>query len=150
MTTTPSAEEIAHLDRQLRELSDRQEIADLVSLQGRWLDEKRFDDTRSIFTEDATDEFPSGLVRGVDALADQARRNHREYERTQHVTTNILIEVDSDRATVGANLSATLVPRADEPDTHLTIGERYRFEAVRTATGWRFSRVEVRPVWRSR
>nr|WP_273378444.1 nuclear transport factor 2 family protein [Actinopolymorpha pittospori] len=122
----------------------------MVSLQGRWLDEKRFDDTRSIFTEDATGEFPSGPVRGADALADQALRNHRDYERTQHVTTNVLIEVDGDNATVGANLVATLVPRADVPDSRLTIGERYRFEAVRTAAGWRFSRVEVRPVWRSR
>jgi hypothetical protein len=38
----------------------------------------------------------------------------------------------------------------DEPDSPLTIGERYRFEAVQTAAGWRFSRVELRPVWRSR
>jgi hypothetical protein len=58
--------------------------------------------------------------------------------------------LDGDRATVGANLIATMVPSSDEPDAHLTIGERYRFEAVRTPAGWRFSRVEVSPVWRSR
>ena len=30
-----------------------------------------------------------------------------------------------------------------------TLGERYNLEAVRTSLGWRFSRVEVTPVWRS-
>jgi hypothetical protein len=30
------------------------------------------------------------------------------------------------------------------------MGERYAFEAVGTAAGWRLSRIEVVPVWRAR
>jgi hypothetical protein len=76
MTIEPPIYDITHLARRLDELGDRLEITDLVNRQGRWLDEQRFDDARSIFTEDASGEFPSGQVRGVDRLADQARRNH--------------------------------------------------------------------------
>jgi hypothetical protein len=41
-------------------------------------------------------------IQGVNALAGQARRNHSAFERTQHVTTNIFIDLDGDRATVRA------------------------------------------------
>ncbi|HEY9476323.1 MAG TPA: nuclear transport factor 2 family protein [Mycobacteriales bacterium] len=137
------------LGRAVRELADRAEINDLVSHLGRWLDEKRFDDTRSVFTEDAIGEFPSGPIRGVEALTDQARRHHADFERTQHITTNTLVDLAGDRATVRANLIATFVRHADTPEPEPTVGERYRFEAVRTEQGWRFCRVEVHPVWRS-
>lgn len=135
------------LGRAIRELADRAEINDLVSHLGRWLDEKRFDDTRSVFTEDAIGEFPSGPIQGVEALTDQARRHHADFERTHHVTTNILVDLAGDRATVRANLIATFVRHADTPEPDLTVGERYHFEAGRTEQGWRFARVEVHPVW---
>jgi SnoaL-like protein len=63
--------------------------------------------------------------------------------------TNVLIDLEGDRATVQANLIATFVSRADEPSSPFTPGERYRFEAVRASYGWRLSRVQVRPVWTS-
>ena len=88
----------------LQELIDRTEIIELVSRLGVWLDEKRFDEARSILTEDATVTTPGGSVAGVDRVAAQARRNH--VVPTQHVITNVLIDLDGDRATVGANLIA--------------------------------------------
>jgi SnoaL-like protein len=57
------------------------------------------------------------------------------------MTTSTLLQ--GDRADVRANLVASFVGDANL-EQH---GERYRFEAVRTAHGWRLSRVEVRPVW---
>lgn len=149
MTRATVGGDIAEFRHQVEELVDRNEIADLTSRLGLWLDEKRFDDARSIFTDDATGEFPSGPVQGVQRLADQARRNHSAFDRTQHLTTNLLIDLHGDRATVRANQIATFVDRGDTPEPLFTIGERYRFEAVRTPRGWRFSRVEVSPVWRS-
>lgn len=131
--------------RELQELIDRSEITELVSRLGIWLDEKRWDEARSILTEDATAETPGGKVAGVDLLAEQARRNH--VVPTHHVITNVLIDLDGDRATVGANLIATFVHRPDTPGPHFQLGERYSFEAVRTPDGWRLSRVESRPIW---
>jgi hypothetical protein len=129
----------------MQELMDRQAIADLISRLGLWLDEKRFDEARSVLTEAVTVDTPGGSSQGVDAVAEQARRNHA-VDRTQHVITNVLIELEGDRATAGANLVVTF---ADGPEPLRTHGERYRFEALRTPAGWRLSRVQVTPVWTS-
>ena len=139
----------AQLRRAVRELADRAEITQLLARLGRWLDEKRFDDTRSVFTEDATGQFPSGSLRGIEALTAQARRHHADFDQTHHVATNTLVDLGGDRATVRANQIATFVRHTGTLEPDLTVGERYRFEAVRTDQGWRFARVEVDLLWRS-
>ena len=143
MTTTATT----HLDR-LQEFADRTDLADLLARQGLWLDELRFDETAEIFTEDATAKTPGGQAKGQEALIEQARRNHSRYELTHHTTSNVLIDLDGDRAVVRANLVAYLIGKAAVPEPTLTLGSRYRFEAVRTAQGWRFTSVEAIPVWR--
>jgi SnoaL-like domain len=131
--------------REVRELIDRREITELVSRLGLWLDEKRWDDTRSILTEDATVKTPGGAVAGIDQVTEQARRNHAV--PTHHVITNVLIDLEGDSAMVGANLIVTFVNGPDVSGPLFQLGERYRFEAVRTPDGWRLSSVESRPIW---
>ncbi|MFG2003771.1 nuclear transport factor 2 family protein [Spirillospora sp. NPDC048911] len=133
----------------IQQLIDRAELTDLLARQSLWMDEQRFDDAASIFTADATVETQSGRSQGLEALAAHAHRVHDQFAHTQHVTSNALIELDGDRASVRANLIATFVRAADSPEPDLTIGERYRFGATRTPAGWRFSSVAVAPVWRS-
>jgi SnoaL-like domain len=82
---------------------------------------------------------------GVDRVAEQARRNH--VVPTHHVITNVLIDLDGDRATVAANLILTFIGGGDGSGPLTQIGERYRFGAARTSDGWRFSRVEASPIW---
>lgn len=142
MTTTD------YTTSRLQELIDRADLTDLLNRQGLWLDEGRFDEADTIFTEDATSKTPGGEAQGREAVTEQARRNHTRYARTQHVTSNALIDLDGDRATVRANLIANLVLDADNPEPAVRLGVRYRFDAVRTDLGWRFSRVEATPVWR--
>jgi hypothetical protein len=131
-----------------RDVIDRREIADLVNRLGLWLDEHRWDEAHEIFTVDATAETPGGIARGRDALVEQARRNHAE-ATTQHVITNVVVDLDHDRATVGANLVVTFAPRAKASEPFFQAGERYRFELVRSPDAWRISRVHVRALWRS-
>jgi hypothetical protein len=126
------------------ELADRLAITDLVSHLGLWLDEKRFDDARSVLVEDVSVSTPGGQAQGIERVVAQASRNHED--DTQHAITNVLIDVDGDRATVGANLVVTFARDGARIATH---GERYRFQAVRTPEGWRLSRIEVKPVWRA-
>lgn len=149
MPETNQSSNITPIEHQLGDLMDRHELVDLVNRLGLILDEKRFDDLRSIYTEDAEGVFPSGAVRGVERLIDQAHRNHMDFDRMQHIFSNVLIDLVDDRATVRANLVATLVRSAETPGaSHLDLWAGYRFDAVRTARGWRFSRVELSPVWR--
>src|SRR5258708_25474171 len=93
----------------VRDLCDRSAITDLVSRLGRWLDEKQFDDAEllaSLFTPDIVLETPGGKSEGLSAVVDQARRRHTE-ERTQHVHTHVLVDLNADTATVEANLIVT-------------------------------------------
>jgi ketosteroid isomerase-like protein len=122
-------------------MNDRQDITDLISRLGRWLDDKAFDDARSVLTEDVTVSTPGGQADGIEHVIAQASRNHQV--PTQHLITNVLVAVDGDTATATANLLVTFAGSVLERQ-----GERYRFEAKCTPDGWRLSRVEVTPVWR--
>ncbi|MEV0400699.1 nuclear transport factor 2 family protein [Actinoallomurus sp. NPDC050550] len=125
------------------ERSDSAELVELVTRLGTWLDEKRFDEARTIFTEDASADTLGGTVHGVDALAAQAHRSHPDDVATQHFITNPRIEVDGDRAAIDANLLVVFAA----PTGQRILGERYRLEAARTAGGWRISRVAANPIW---
>jgi SnoaL-like domain len=127
----------------LHDLNDRREITDLVSRLGLWLDEGRFDEAPTILTQDVAVSTPGGQAQGIERVIAQARRNH-QHPHLQHVITNVLVDLDGDSAAVRANLVVTFADDAISSQQ----GERYRFEAVRTADGWRLSRVEVEPVWR--
>lgn len=154
-----SATDLASLQQQIQEIADRQAIADIVARLGRMLDEHRFDEAPAILADDIAVDTPGGTSHGHEAVIAQARRNHTV--RTHHVITDLIVDLDGDRATIGANLLGTFAPSSDEPGTrltmggtelpesHLMLGERYAFEAVRTAAGWRLSRVAVRRLWSS-
>ena len=122
-------------------MNDRQDITDLISRLGRWLDDKRFDDARSVLTEDVTVSTPGGQAEGIERVIAQAGRNHQV--PTQHLITNVLVDLDGDTATATANLLVTFAGETLDQQ-----GERYAFGASRTPDGWRLSRVEVTPIWR--
>lgn len=143
-TATPALD----LSRQVRRLADHVELDALVSRLGRWLDAGEFALPHDVMDAEVTVSTPGGRAEGIAAVVAQAGRNHDAF-RTQHVITDRLIALDGDRATVTANLTVTFVPRAETAEG-FSMGERYAFEAVRTAGGWRLARIEVAPVWRAR
>lgn len=122
----------------LQQLLDRQELTDLISRLGAWLDgDTTADQARAILTDDVAITTPGGTAAGLDRAVAQARRNHDV--PTQHVITNVLVDFDGDRASAGANLIVSFPDR--------TLGERYAFGARRTPAGWRLDRVAVTPLW---
>ncbi|GAA2096026.1 nuclear transport factor 2 family protein [Actinomadura alba] len=124
---------------------DRHELTDLVARLGRLLDEKRFGEVRTVFTEDASVATASGAVQGIDALVEKARRIRPPGVFTQSFITNPLIDVDGDTATITANLLAVFVGRPEGRGR--LFAERYHLTAARTPQGWRISRVEGVPLW---
>jgi hypothetical protein len=139
----------------LRQLVDRQEIADLITRLGTMIDERSFEDAATILADDVSVQTPGGSSRGSEAVVAQARRNHTV--RTQHVITDVLIDLAGDRARARANLTVTFAPdqagsrlvigETENSDPRLTLGEVYRFQAIRTDAGWRLGRMEVEPLW---
>ncbi|MFQ6331292.1 nuclear transport factor 2 family protein [Nocardia sp. CWNU-33] len=150
-TTKADATDDKPTQRELRELVDRNQITALVDQLGRALDEGRFDDFRRIYTTEATAKTPGGKAEGRDALIAQASRNHSDDKRIQHFISNVMIDLEGETAGVRANLIATFAPAPTDaktpPQPQYTLGEIYRFDAVRTSEGWRLSRVETTPIW---
>jgi SnoaL-like domain len=66
-----------HQQQQVQELVDRDEITNLVYRLGLFLDDRRFDEMRSLLVDEATVRTPGGTAEGREALIAQARRNHQ-------------------------------------------------------------------------
>ncbi|NUP19947.1 MAG: nuclear transport factor 2 family protein [Streptomyces sp.] len=136
------------LQRQLRALTDRAEITDLMDRYLRSLDDGVFDDewARAFHTEDVTVEMPLGTVHGRDALLARIQRGMALFDRTVHLGTNAVIELDGPRATArGAQLSTHVL--ADGSGSVFISAGHADTELVRTADGWRISASSLRVVW---
>ena len=125
---------------------DRIEIADLFTRFARLLDEKRWDDADTVFTEDAAVHSPrSGEIRGIDKVVGFMRQAEVEGEHTQHVTTDLLVEVNGDQAAASANSLVYFYRDGQAP--HLTSGLRLACTAVRTPAGWRLRESRTTLAW---
>ena len=113
--TKPTSPHLADSQRLASELRDRIEITDLIYRLGACLDEHRFDDLHFLFTEDATAATPGGTAQGRNAVIAQATRNHGENDHHHHLITNVLVDLDGDRAAARAILVATFVRHASHP-----------------------------------
>ncbi|MEV6280953.1 nuclear transport factor 2 family protein [Nocardia sp. NPDC051832] len=137
--------------RTVRELLDRDQISTLIDQLGVTLDEGRFEDLRTIYTAEATAHTPGGVATGIAAVIAQASRNHDPSKKIQHVLTNVLITLHGDTAEVRTNVVATFAPAGDgarlAPEPEYTLGGVYRFDAARTAQGWRLASVRMSPLW---
>jgi len=78
---------------------------------------------------------------------EQARARHSNDEGIQHLITNLVIDQDGDRAAVRANLLVSFAKTGARDPSPFLLGEVYRFDLERTATGWRIGRLSSTPVW---
>ncbi|MEU0514350.1 nuclear transport factor 2 family protein [Amycolatopsis sp. NPDC006125] len=130
-------------ETRIRELADRAELADLVARHSLWIDERRYDETDRLFTEDVVVTSARGEAQGIEALVDLARSNHDTYARTLHSKSNLVIDVDGDTATVRAHDIAVFV--LDDKTEAIAAGIHH-YRARRTERGWRFDHLVISPV----
>jgi hypothetical protein len=138
-------------DREVRDLLDRSAITELVSRLGRWLDEKQYRDVEAsaaLLSPDIALHTPGGKAKGLAEVCEQAGKRH-DGSRTQHLHTNVLVDLERDTATAEANLIVTFVPESGDPTQFYQVGTRYSFGLVRTGDGWRFASISDRLIWRS-
>lgn len=115
---------------------DRMQITDLFSRLNLLLDEKRWDDVHTVFTSDISVYSPrNGEIHGIDDLVGFMRNAEVAEEHTQHMTTDVLVDVDGDQAVVSANSVVYFFRDGQAP--HRTSGLRLACTAIRTAEGWR-------------
>jgi len=133
----------------LRELSHRAEISELLARNWRMMDEKDFDRTEELYTDDIALVMAGGepLV-GAAAVIECTRELNVPYRATQHNGCSLSIELDGDRAVAYANVIGVLVGAGgDVPPVSVTaVGARVG--VVNTAHGWRINRIELTPRYR--
>ncbi|WP_405625814.1 nuclear transport factor 2 family protein [Streptomyces sp. NBC_00016] len=137
--------------------TDHTEISMLVSRFFRALDERKFegDWARGYVTDDVRTTTPIGAADGVEAMA-HARKALERYARTQHITSDLVIDVEpaSGRATASWNAlmthvhhDTTLRQRGEDADPLFTVGGYWEAELRREREGWRISRMSVQALW---
>ncbi|TYB39745.1 nuclear transport factor 2 family protein [Micromonospora sp. AP08] len=126
-------------------MTDRIEVAELVARLAWALDERRFDDLRSVYAPDAETHSPRGTLRGIEDIVDVVRRTSPEEVLTQHFNTDVVVDLDGDRAEVGAHQLVYFFHEGEVP--HRMAGLRTRYTAVRTPTGWRLAQAQISPLW---
>lgn len=138
----------------VRELADRQEIADALHRFALGRDVKDRDLFRSAFTPDAAFDFrPVGariglefpLMRGVDMIEAYVLNPDVELA-TSHTVTNCRARITGDEAGLTALVEAQHLPGADH-SRHLLLKNLYEVELVRDGRRWLMRRVRVDNLW---
>ncbi|WP_043641272.1 nuclear transport factor 2 family protein [Nonomuraea candida] len=126
--------------------ADRIELTDLFTRFSLLLDEKRWDDAGDVFAEDVTVHSPrGGSLTGLDNVVGFLRKAEVEGESTQHITTDLLLDLHGDRASVAANSLVYFFRDGQAP--HMNSGLRLTGDAKRTPVGWRLHEWRIIPLW---
>ncbi|MGB5809456.1 MAG: nuclear transport factor 2 family protein [Polyangiales bacterium] len=127
----------------LQEISDRLEIQDLVFNYSAIVDQKRCDDLREVFTEDAHIDYSAfgAPVGGRDAIIEFLNKVLVMFPNHQHLNTNVQITVDGDTATGRVMCFNPQEMNMPDDKTHIFMcGLWYIDEYRRTSAGWRIAK----------
>lgn len=135
----------------LAELSDRQEIVDLITAYTRAVDTSSWNDLYAVFAAGAVLDYSSagGPVGELDE-AIPFIRNLEGFDAWQHTIGQIAIEFDAKRETAKATayfINPMVATSPDGSPVVLEVGGYYHHEVVRTADGWRSLRMVDDLIW---
>lgn len=134
----------------LQELSDRQEITDLITRYTRAVDTRSFGDLADVFTDDAVLDYSSvgGPVGPPSEVVAWVEKGLAGFDRFQHLIGQISIELGEDVATATAYFSNPMVSIAPDGSEKLwEVGGYYHHDLVRTPHGWRSRAIVDDLVW---
>ena len=130
----------------IRDLADRLAIGDLLTRYATAVDRRDWDLYRTVFTSDAEIDYTSasGIAGTVDEVVEFLDGALSGFEMTQHLVSNLAVEVDGDSARVTAMFNNPM--RLPGGDTWFT-GGWYHHDLVRTTGGWRSRRLREESAW---
>jgi hypothetical protein len=134
----------------VRQLSDRIEIADLLTSYTRAIDTGAWDRLDSVFTSDAHLDYTA--TGGIQGAFPEVKAWLAEvlplFARRQHVMGQSEVVLDGDAATVTAYFTNPMVSVGDDGAERLfACGGYYHHRLVRTPEGWRSCRLVQELVW---
>ena len=132
-------------------MTDRDELAELVSNLGLLVDAREWAALEALFCEQVDVDYTSlnGGEPERAAAADLVggwRAFLGTLQATQHLIANHVVTLDGDEARVAANVTATHVAAGDG---HWVVGGRYDVRARRTDAGWRVAALTLTVRWQT-
>lgn len=134
----------------LQELSDRQEITDLITRYTRAVDTRSFGDLADVFTDDAVLDYSivGGPTGTPDAVVPWIEKGLAGFDRFQHLVGQVSIDLDGDTATATASFTNPMVSVGpDGTEKPWEVGGYYHHDLVRTPLGWRSRGIVDDMVW---
>jgi 3-phenylpropionate/cinnamic acid dioxygenase small subunit len=132
------------------DLRDRADVEAVLLRYATALDTRDWDLLRSVFVADGVADYGDlggGVHHGVEAITAVVDRALEPFSATQHLITNVVVELDGDEAAATCYLQAHHVAHPPDGTTRFVVGGIYRDRLRRTADGWRIVHRELRPVW---
>lgn len=134
----------------VQELSDRQEIVDLITAYTRAVDTRSFNDLGEVFTDDAVlDYSPVGGPVGPPAeVVPWIEQGLAGFDRVQHIVGQVSIELSGDTARATAYFTNPMVSTDPDGTEKLwEVGGYYHHDLARTADGWRSRGIRDDVIW---
>jgi hypothetical protein len=129
----------------VQELADRFAITDVMTRYGRGFDIPDFDMIASCFTEDCRFEIDGHVVTGRDAvvptpegLGKVRKRSYRldAVEKCTHTTSDVVVELDGDRARVESALTGYMIGSRDGEPVMVVRNVHHDDDMVRQDGTW--------------
>ncbi len=127
-------------------VADRIEIADLLTRYARAVDTRDWELYRQVFTPSAHIDYTSagGVAGDLETVAAWLEQTLAGFDMTQHLISNLEVDVDGDEARVRAMF---FNPMRASDGTQFTCGGWYDHDLVRTDAGWRSRRLVEDAAW---
>lgn len=131
---------------------DRTDIIETCTRMAWHADRREWDLLAGVFADEVALDYTSlnggePVTLSPAAVVDAWRGGLGAFEATQHLIANHLVAVDGDTAVCTASFQAT--HRRSQPygSPLWTLGGHYRFDLVRTGSGWRIGGVVMTAEW---
>jgi len=133
-----------------RTLTDRLEITEALARYAYGIDDRNFDAVSAIFTPDAHLDYAAsgGPVADRDKVIAWIESGMGVVGPSQHLVTNVVVELDGDEATSRCLLFNPMIMPLEDP-LLLYLGGGYRDRWRRTDDGWRIVHRVQEIVWSS-
>jgi 3-phenylpropionate/cinnamic acid dioxygenase small subunit len=117
--------------------SDREQITDVLVRYATAIDTRNWPLLRTCFSADVRADYGDiGVWNGVESITQFMATSHEGMHATNHMMSNIVIELDGDEASAASYVHAVLV-LTKAPQQWIDVVGRYDDTFVRTSDGWR-------------
>lgn len=126
---------MAEPDRQLQMLGDRLAVDEVLVRYCRGIDRCDAAELRRVFAPDAMLDYGAG-PQARDAMIDQLMAGLRAMRLTQHSISNVLVEIEGDRARAETYCTALHIFGLPGQAIEMVVGGRYLDRLERREAGW--------------